>query len=157
MNMLMAFFIYSSYSHGDLQDAYNFFSALVNCMLKEVFVHNLDHLKVSFYTLERLLAMHLPDLFRHWKQIKIESPQYATGWFVTLFTYGLQITESNSQANRVIYDLLDIVIARKWPGFYEIVLAVLNYYLPYLTIMEFDDTLNFLNNLTKSAFFYYPI
>lgn len=68
-----------------------------------------------------------------------------------MYTYGLQMT--SQEENKALLELMDIIISEKWAGFYKVTIAILKFYEIFLLEFEFDLTLNFLNNLTKSAFF----
>lgn len=43
-------------------------------------------LKMSFYTLDRLISILLPDLHSHLKDENINSSFYSSSFFITLFT-----------------------------------------------------------------------
>jgi Rab-GTPase-TBC domain len=77
MNMLMSFFTYVSLGL-DIRISYQLFKGLINKMLRSVFLHGLRNMRVHFYTLERFIALILPDLQAHWRKLKIEIGQFAT-------------------------------------------------------------------------------
>lgn len=76
MNMLMVFLLYVTDLNEEL--AFKFFRALLDKLLRDIFLEGLKSMRLQFYILDRLIAIHLPRLFVHWKKLKIESPQFAT-------------------------------------------------------------------------------
>jgi hypothetical protein len=67
------------------------FSTLVRLMksydLRGHFIPNMPALQLRLFQFDRLLEETLPLLHRHLTRLGIKSSMYASGWFMTLFTY----------------------------------------------------------------------
>ena len=85
--MLMVFLLYVTNLDEDV--TFKLFKSLLDKMLRDIFLEGLKIMRKHFFVLDRLMAIYLPDLFKYWRKLKIESPQFATAWYVTLFTYSI--------------------------------------------------------------------
>ena len=64
MNYVMGF-LYCQFRDEDL--AFNFFVAIINKYMKQLFENDLISLKTAFYQLDRLIGIFLPDLAKVFK------------------------------------------------------------------------------------------
>lgn len=66
------------------------FCVLVQMMrsygLREIYKAGFEALHTKFYQLERLVQDKLSDLYKHLKDLGIETHMYASQWFLTLFS-----------------------------------------------------------------------
>lgn len=76
MNMLMVYLLYVTNLNEEL--SFRLFRSLLEKMLRDIFLQGLKSMRLHFYIFDRLIAIHLPRVFIHWKQLQIESPQFAT-------------------------------------------------------------------------------
>jgi len=58
-------FLYCQFRDEDL--AFNFFVAIINKYMKQLFEHDLESLKTAFYQIDRLIAIFLPYLAKVFK------------------------------------------------------------------------------------------
>jgi hypothetical protein len=59
--------------------------------MSHLYKKELPKLKLFFYQLDRLIAVRLPMLHRHFKDEQINSGIYSSAWFITQYTNSLQI------------------------------------------------------------------
>ncbi|CAD8043730.1 unnamed protein product [Paramecium primaurelia] len=149
MNMLMVFFLYVTNLNEEL--SFRLFRSLLEKLLRDIFLEGLKSMRMHFYILDRLIAIFIPRLFIHWKQLQIESPQFATAWYVTLYTNSINLSQVEN--NQVCFDIFEIVIARGWTGFYQSTIGLLKFYEKILIELDFDQSQKFLNNLSKTQFY----
>ena len=72
MNMLMVFLLYVT--NLDENVTFKLFKSLLDKMLRDIFLEGLKIMRKHFFVLDRLMAIYLPDLFKYWRKLKIESP-----------------------------------------------------------------------------------
>ena len=54
--------------------------------LREMYKANFENLQIRFHQLTCLIQDHLPDLYAHFDDLKVECHMFASQWFLTLFT-----------------------------------------------------------------------
>jgi hypothetical protein len=93
-----------------------------------------------FYTLEKLIAIHLPKLSTHFAQEGVEAPLYAARWVVTCFTcFNFEI------ALRVF----DTFLLEGWKVIYRVALALLTLSERELLQMQFEQIVEYLQHQLK--------
>lgn len=55
-------------------------------LLREMYKANFENLQMKFYQLNCLIEEHLPDVYAHFYDLKVECHMFASQWFLTLFT-----------------------------------------------------------------------
>uniref|UniRef100_A0A6G1SK20 Rab GTPase-activating protein 1 n=1 Tax=Aceria tosichella TaxID=561515 RepID=A0A6G1SK20_9ACAR len=103
--------------------------------LRDLFRNNFDELYLKFYQLERLLADNMPDLYQHFKTINIEPFQYASQWFLTVFTAKFPL-------NAVFY-IMDVFLLSGIETIFQIALALLSASKQELLALDFEGVLKF--------------
>lgn len=103
--------------------------------LRDLFRNNFDELYLKFYQLERLLEDHMPDLYQHFKRINIEPFQYASQWFLTVFTAKFPL-------NAVFY-IMDVFLLSGIETIFQIALALLSASKQELLASDFEGVLKF--------------
>jgi hypothetical protein len=103
--------------------------------LRNLFRNNFDELYLKFYQLERLLDDHIPELYQHFKSINIEPFQYASQWFLTVFTAKFPL-------NAVFY-ILDVFLLAGIETIFQIALALLSASKQELLALDFEGVLKF--------------
>lgn len=77
-----------------IQDSDRTFHSLVGLIqkfhLETLYSPELPRLKLLFYQLDRLICSELPDMYRLFKTEMMSSGQFASSWFITLFSVVLQ-------------------------------------------------------------------
>ena len=67
MNMLMVYLLYVTELNEEL--SFRLFRSLLDKMLRDIFLEGLKSMRLHFYILDRLIAIFIPKLFIHWKQL----------------------------------------------------------------------------------------
>ena len=80
--------------YKDERLAFKMFSSLIDHMeTMGMYKQNVPLLRVYSYKLNRLLAIYLPNLHKHFCEQGINSTHISSGWFLTCFCYVLQYTK----------------------------------------------------------------
>ena len=103
--------------------------------LRDLFRNNFDELYLKFYQLERLLEDNMPDLHQHFKRINIEPFQYASQWFLTVFTAKFPL-------NAVFY-IMDVFLLSGIETIFQIALSLLSASKQELLALDFEGVLKF--------------
>lgn len=112
-----------------------FVRIMQNYGLRDLFRNNFDVLYLKFFQLERLLEDHMPDLYQHFKAINIEPFQYASQWFLTVFTAKFPL-------NAVFY-IMDVFLLVGIETIFQIALALLSASKHELLALDFEGVLKF--------------
>jgi len=81
-------------------------------------------LKTSFYTLDRLISILVPDLHTHSKDENVNSSFYASSFFITLFTQVMQ-SQTNSDNMWKLKRIWDYFIVYGWKAIYKVSIIML--------------------------------
>ena len=115
-------FLYHYYQDEEL--TFRVFVQVIDQLLLEVFVNDLKNIRKYFYKIDRLTSIYLPKLHEHFKINKIEAAHYASLWIITFFSSCF----SKGTFPDILYDIWDIILARKWKGFFNIVINIFRFY-----------------------------
>jgi hypothetical protein len=111
------------------------FSTLVRLMksydLRGHFVPNMPALQLRLFQFERLLEEMLPLLHRHLVRSGVKSSMYASGWFMTLFSYRSPLT--------ICFRILDSVFAEGIEALFRFALALMKKNEDQLLEMNFEE------------------
>ena len=102
------------------------------------------HLKILFYSMERILYLFLPKIYSKLKDESMQISFFMSAYFITMFT----IINSNLPENDVSFLLhvWDEFILDGWKSFCEIWLAILKFYENDILKSKEGDLMNFLTN-----------
>ena len=102
------------------------------------------HLKILFYSMERILYLFLPKIYSKLKDESMQISFFMSAYFITMFT----ILNSNLPENDVSFLLhvWDEFILDGWKSFCEIWLAILKFYENDILKSKEGDLMNFLTN-----------
>jgi len=114
-----------------------------------MFNTNFEELHKLFYLLDKVLALHIPDLSDHFKILRIAPVFYSSSWFITIFTNSLQYTERSP----TVLMIMDIFMAQGYKGMLKIIIVILKHYRRRFLKMSFDEIMNHMSDLTKREIF----
>jgi len=146
MNYVMGF-LYCQFRDEDL--AFNFFVAIINKYMKQLFENDLISLKTAFYQLDRLVGIFLPDLAKVFKREGVDASFFSASWFITIFTNVFQYSDTSYTLMRI----WDLFLLEGWKGLFKVAIYVLGVYRERLLHLRFDQLLSFVNELTAKEFF----
>ena len=120
--------------------------------MSHLYKKELPKLKLFFYQLDRLIAVRLPMLHRHFKDEQINSGIFSSAWFITQFTNSLQIQEKylkegsvDGQSSGLISDnllqLWDYFIVSGWKSMFKMSLYLLKQNETHLLHLNFEEIL----------------
>ena len=128
--------------------------------MSHLYKKELPKLKLFFYQLDRLIAVRLPMLHRHFKDEQINSGIFASAWFITQFTNSLQIQEKYLKANGTenlsnglisdnLLQLWDYFIASGWKSMFKMSLYLLKQNETQLLHLNFEEILTLIQEQPK--------
>lgn len=120
---------------------YNNFSAFIDQDLKNI--------RKLFFYLKSFMKTHLPILHEFLEnEQKLDSDIVVASWCLTLFTTVTQYT----QYSPFLDEIIDIFLAKGWPGFFRVILVILEELQDKIFKMNYEDTLMMLGDLCKTNF-----
>lgn len=129
--------------------AFKMFCQLLEKYMMEIFTDNFDNLQKNFYLVDKLIQLHIPDLYNHFKSERILPVFYCSSWFITIFTNTFQYTHQSFFVLRI----MDIYLAQGLKGLLKCIIILLKYLRARFLKMSFDQIMNFLTDLTKKELF----
>ena len=90
-----------------------------DCFIPDSFV-----LKQNLYILDKLIRAIYPDIYKHFKNEEIESEQFGTTWFITIFSQSLQYTQ-NSGPTEMLITVWDYFLVDGWKSIFKIILYII--------------------------------
>jgi hypothetical protein len=130
------------------QDEEATFTALVSLVerfnLKHMFMLNDSMLKLLFYQLDRLISIILPDLGQALKALEVKSFNFASGWFITLFSMTLKKHEE------LLLKLWDILLIDGFKSIFKIAVTILRRVSKRLIVKDFDEIMTMLSDISLS-------
>ena len=131
-----------------LQDEDLTFKALVSLIdkfqMKELFISSLPKLKLFFYTLDRIVAITLPELHEKFKEVSICSGHFSSPWFITLYSSVLQ------GRPELLYPIWDMFILEGWKTIFKVAVLILSRLSRLIVAGRFEDIMFLLTNLSAS-------
>jgi len=61
--------------------------------MRNIFDRDFKTVQCYFYIVDKLIKIHLPKLFKHFKQQNITTSFFTAQWFITLFTNAFEYTK----------------------------------------------------------------
>ncbi|KOB72146.1 putative rab6 gtpase activating protein, gapcena [Operophtera brumata] len=86
--------------------------------LRDMFKDGFDKLWMRLHQLDRLIEEQLPDLRAHFQELRVESRDFATQWFLTLFTAKFPL--------HLVYHILDVFLLQGTDMMFQVALALLS-------------------------------
>ena len=91
----------------------------------EIFIGDLNKLKVFYYILEKLIYLKLPEIYECLKINNVSMNFFSSSYFITLFT---NVYPSFPEIeNKVLIKAWDVFIIQGWKSFFSSLLAILEY------------------------------
>ena len=91
----------------------------------EIFIGDLNKLKVFYYILEKLIYLKLPEIYECLKINSVSMNFFSSPYFITLFT---NVYPSFPEIeNKVLIKAWDVFIIQGWKSFFSSLLAILEY------------------------------
>ena len=113
----------------------------------EIFVGDLNKLKIFFYILEKLIYLKLPEIYECLKIYNVSMNYFSSPYFITLFT---NVYPSFSEIeNKVLIKTWDFFIIQGWKSFFSSLLAILEYNKEGILKCKGDELMTYL--ITKMA------
>ena len=102
-------------------------------------------MKLCFFQLRVLIEQQLPRLHFHFTATQVDTSMFAVGWFMTMFS-SLETLPLD-----IVICLWDYILAMRWPGMMQVVLALLRLLEPLLLQCDFAEAVELLHKLPSSA------
>ena len=133
---------------------FNMFSNLLSrYKLTEIFKQDVPLLRSHFYQMDRLIAIYLPNLHSHLFHKKIMTAYFASPWFLTIFTYVIQYSETK-EIPKVLLKLFDEFLTKGMVAIYKWSLFMLEHFEEKLLKLEYEGLIQFLNDICRTDFFF---
>lgn len=104
MNYIAAFLL--EFTQDEEESFFFFLGILKNTEYGEIFLNDLIKLKQFFYIFDRLLFIHMPELYIYFKNTGVMTNYFSSSWFITLFTNCYQYI-ADSQNPKILIHILD--------------------------------------------------
>jgi len=153
MNCIAGFF-YLLYKEEDT--AFNMMYTLIyNFDLNSLFKLDVPLLRIYFYQLNRLMAVYVPRLHAHLFEEGINATYFASPWFLTIFTYTLQSSNTTSIPPLLLV-IFDEFLTKGVKSLLKTSLFILDYFEEKLLNSPYEYIMQFLSGLPKTDFFFNP-
>eukprot|EP00729_Bicosta_minor_P006480 gene6480-261_t len=122
--------------HMPEEDAFCLFIKIMyDYKVRDMFKNGFAQMQVKYYQLTRLIQVHIPDLFAHFRELNIEVHMFCTQWFLTIF--GTKFPLSTA------YHVLDVFLSEGPLVLFNIALGLLKLGKRYLLQFDFEGVMNF--------------
>ena len=111
--------------------------------LNELLRDNMPRLKLILYQMERLMQMHLPEVYGSLNAKEITCEMFSVQWFVTLFSYDFD--------SPFVYIIWDLFLLRKWKFLFQLALAILQQMAPQIDSLPYEELLSFIKNCLRDG------
>jgi hypothetical protein len=101
-------------------------------------------LQQLFYIIKKLIAKHVPELYKHMDSEGVEVSFFAASWIVTLFSNALQYPKVDTIPPLLLF-IWEQFISHGWKSIAKIIIAFLRYYESNLINLKFDKIIMHLN------------
>lgn len=133
---------------GNTLDCYNLLITLMKDKFDIYVDKDLRNMKILFFNMKKLIKKYLPLLSNYYEEIKLDMDIIFAAWCLTIFT-----TISHSFKNsKILDDIVDIFIGKGWPGFFKVVLVILEETQDEVFKKDFDSNLLFYSEICKNGF-----
>ena len=131
---------------------YIMLSLLTNTDFMDIFIGDLNKLKIFFYILEKLIYLKLPEIYECLKFNNIAMNFFSSPYFITLFTN--IYPNFNEIENKVLIKAWDVFILQGWKSFFSSLLAILQYNKEGILNCKGDELMTYLiSTMAKSDIF----
>ncbi|KAI6192108.1 hypothetical protein M3Y97_00300800 [Aphelenchoides bicaudatus] len=115
------------------------FCVLVRIMfdyeLRDLFKLGFDSLHLRFYQLQKLIEDYIPDLNQHFMDNNVETHQFASQWFLTLFTAKFHL--------QMVFFVIDLFLTEGVNTIFHVALALLQDSKKDLLMLDFEGILKY--------------
>jgi hypothetical protein len=120
----------------------------INSMF-DLYSEELPKLKFLFFALDKLIALHLPDIFDTFSSETITSSSFSSPWFLTLFG---ALLLSNLDLQLSIWDLFIYVISnqRGWKVIFQVAITILSRLKSFLIWKKYEEIMCLLTGIQSS-------
>jgi len=134
---------------GNELDTYNFVISMMHNYFFNYVDSELKNLKKLFFCLKRLVKAHLPILYNYLEnEQKLDMDIIFASWCLTLFT---TITQYYSHSEH-LDEIIDIFISKGWPGFFKVIIVILESLQEKILSLGYEDILVMLSEVPKNDF-----
>jgi len=135
--------------NNDEVKTYNFLVSILYAYFSPYVDQDLRNIKKLFFYLKNFMKVHLPVLHHFLEtEQKLNSDILFASWCLTLFTQVTQYVEYSPWLDEII----DIFLSKGWPGFFRVILVILDELQDKIFRMNYEDTLMMLSELCKTNF-----
>lgn len=103
--------------------------------LRSLYRCGLEELHCKFYTLERLLDDHIPEVYMHFLDLNVETHMYASQWFLTLFTTKFPLN--------AVFIIIDLFLLDSMDTLLQLALALLKMSKSDLLALDFEGVMKY--------------
>ncbi|XP_052133519.1 rab GTPase-activating protein 1-like isoform X2 [Frankliniella occidentalis] len=115
------------------------FCVLVKLMydygLRDMYKDGFENLYLRLYQLNKLMEEHLPQLWRHFSDMSVESHMFASQWFLTLFTARFPLN--------FVFHILDVFLLQGTETLFQVAIALLKLCKKDLLQLDFENIMRY--------------
>ena len=149
MNYIAAF-LYQITQFKEDEAFYLLLGLSKNSNFKDIFIDDMQKLKIFFYILRRLIFLYMPELISYFNSNSVNVRYFASPWMITLFTNFYQYHDGYD--SKILVQIWDDFLLHGWKSIFSSILALIKYNYDKLLNLKGDELLTFLiNDLSKSA------
>ncbi|XP_063972215.1 rab GTPase-activating protein 1-like isoform X2 [Diachasmimorpha longicaudata] len=108
---------------------------MYNYGLRDLYKDRFDNLHMRFYQLNRLIEDQLPELYKHFFDLGVETHMFAAQWFLTLFTARFPLY--------LVFHILDVFLLQGLDTIFQVALALLTLCKKELLQQDFESILKY--------------
>ncbi|KAI8971097.1 rab-GTPase-TBC domain-containing protein [Pilobolus umbonatus] len=113
------------------------------CLMKDFglrghYTPHMETLHQRLYQMDKLLSIHLPEIYRHLNKHDIRASMYASQWFITLFAYRYPL--------EFVFRVFDMIFIEGSTILLNIALAIMRKNEPIILSLDFESLIKFLTN-----------
>ena len=133
------------------EDTFHFLICLFNyTQIRDIYDdEEFHHLKILFYSMERILYLYLPKIYSRLKDLNMQISFFMSAYFITLFTILYQHLPDNDSS--FILHVWDDFILEGWKSFFSTWLAILKFCENDILNTKEGDLMNFLTNKIRNC------
>eukprot|EP00826_Nyctotherus_ovalis_P053857 TRINITY_DN7029_c0_g2_i1.p1 TRINITY_DN7029_c0_g2~~TRINITY_DN7029_c0_g2_i1.p1 ORF type:complete len:211 (+),score=48.94 TRINITY_DN7029_c0_g2_i1:857-1489(+) len=117
--------------------------------LQNLYVQNVPLLKENFYSLDRLIFMHHPDISAFFRTEGVSSNLFASNWIMTIFAQSAQYTK-NDQPTPMVIKIWDRFVLDGWKAVFKAALFVIEELKEKIVGARFDRVVAAFSEFTKT-------
>lgn len=113
------------------------------CRMRGLFGEGMQETHQVLYIAEKLLHQFLPKLAKHLDKENVHITMYATQWLLTLYTSSFKFD--------LVTRVWDVFLAEGWKVVYRVMLGLMQYSMPVLMTLNFEETLAYFRDLPNQV------